>query len=160
MPTPKPPSPLFPRCSADPPRLGRIHSRVPRVLIVAGRDAGSGAAWLTADDGGFPRRPRVSQTRLSMLLRRGSPSLSGPHRAEVGGSSLLTMATLEILRFFFLQPGINNVFKLVTPSSLSLSTPGGEMNFGSWLDFSSIKTKVRPQSPSSLRGNRPIRFGS
>lgn len=48
------------------------------------------AERLKVDQGGFPRRPRqlrVSQTRLSVLLRRGSPSHPsprGPYRGYVG----------------------------------------------------------------------------
>ena len=83
-------SPLSPRCSADPPRLGRIHSRVPRVDALFASGTLERAVWLKADHGGFPRRPRqlrVSQTRLSVLLRRGSPSHPsprGPYRGYVG----------------------------------------------------------------------------
>lgn len=112
-------SPLFPRCLSDPPRLGRIHSRVARVLTVNEQEAGA-RGELRVNDGGFPRRPRqlrVSQTRVSVLLRRGSPShpsLPGPYFACIG---YLVPHNGDPQDF---SPGINDVLKLasVTPSLL------------------------------------------
>lgn len=64
------------------------------------------------------------------------------------------MATLEILRF---SPGINDVFRLALVTPIFFS-PGGEMNFGSWL---SARSKQSSAPVAFLAaGEKPICFGS
>lgn len=72
----------------------------------------------------------------------------------MSGISFHTMATLEIVRF---SPGINYVFK----TSLSypyIFSPGGEINFGSWLSARSKQSSAPVVFLAA--GKKPICFGS
>lgn len=114
---------------ADPPRLGRVYSLVPRVDDCPRWDEGTleRALWARGRRQWIPLLPLLSQrprglrvsqktkknTRLYVLLRRGSPSHPSLPVACVGVSRFPhTMATLEILPFFYPPHhlGINDVF--------------------------------------------------
>lgn len=148
--TPKP-SPLFPWYSTVPPRLGRIHSRVPRVWDVNNQETGVRGA----SQGGWRRIPSEASTTPGIpnppfrSPQAGIPITSLSQRTIrclCRVSTFHTMAMLEILRF---PPGISDACKLalVTPIFSPevvrwISAPGCQLD----------QNKVRLQSPFSPQG--------